>query len=251
MRVKRKRVDVNLEELDRVLDHAREAPLSEPDYEKLKEALHALAGMLGNPRNNEKSSAVLRLFDEAWEFTYVKSRPINHNPYSFTDLASLLDFYIYIVLGYDYDTYENLGGTPYFQKASDIASLGRGSGKKGWQQNNSGYSRIQMIDELLSPKFTTVRGASYLYHFAGLDSLTFNPTRGLANMLGAIEKIGKAKKEVDPRNILIKTFFDTKSLEIADTFFRYRYPDPAVYIKFGAIDPSHQNTYEEYRKKAR
>jgi transposase len=63
MRVKRKRVDVNLEELDRVLDHAREAPLSEPDYEKLKEALHALAGMLGKPRNharnNEKSSAVL------------------------------------------------------------------------------------------------------------------------------------------------------------------------------------------------
>ena len=46
MRVKRKRVDVNLEELDRVLDHAREAPLSEPDYDKLKEALHALAGML-------------------------------------------------------------------------------------------------------------------------------------------------------------------------------------------------------------
>jgi hypothetical protein len=35
MRVKRKRVDVNLEELDRVLDHAREAPLSERDYDKL------------------------------------------------------------------------------------------------------------------------------------------------------------------------------------------------------------------------
>jgi hypothetical protein len=29
-------VDVNLEELDRVLDHAREVPLSEPDYDKLK-----------------------------------------------------------------------------------------------------------------------------------------------------------------------------------------------------------------------
>ena len=36
MRVKRRRVDVNLEELDRVLDHAREAPLSEPDYDQLK-----------------------------------------------------------------------------------------------------------------------------------------------------------------------------------------------------------------------
>lgn len=59
MRVKRKRVDVNLEELDRVLDHAREAPLSEPDYDKLKEALHALAGMLPPPRSTEKTSAVL------------------------------------------------------------------------------------------------------------------------------------------------------------------------------------------------
>jgi transposase len=59
MRVKRKRVDVNLEELDRVLDHAREAPLSEPDYDKLKEALHALAGMLPAPRSTEKTSAVL------------------------------------------------------------------------------------------------------------------------------------------------------------------------------------------------
>src|SRR5216684_236163 len=59
LRVKRKRVDVNLEELDRVLDHAREAPLSEPDYDKLKEALHALAGMLPAPRSTEKTSAVL------------------------------------------------------------------------------------------------------------------------------------------------------------------------------------------------
>ena len=51
--------DVNLDELDRVLDGARQAPLSEDDYEKLKEALHALAAMLVRPRNTEKTSAVL------------------------------------------------------------------------------------------------------------------------------------------------------------------------------------------------
>jgi len=56
--MKHPRMDVNLEELDRVLDHAREAPLSEPDYEKLKNALHALAGMLPPPRSTEKTKAV-------------------------------------------------------------------------------------------------------------------------------------------------------------------------------------------------
>jgi hypothetical protein len=197
----------------------------------------------------EKSSAVLRLFDETWEFTYVKNRPISHNAYSFNDLASFLDYYIYLILGYDYDSYEEQGGNPYFQRASDVASLGRASGQKGWQQGNSNYSRLSLISELLNPKFVPVRIASYQYHFNGLDSLVTNPARGLANMLAAVEKIGKAKKEVDPRNIVIKMFFDTKSMEIAEKFLDY--PDPSVYIRFSAIDPSHQTTYEEYRQKKR
>ena len=57
--MKRPRMDVNLEELDRVLDQARQAPLSEPDYDKLKNALHALAGMVPKPRTTEKTKNVL------------------------------------------------------------------------------------------------------------------------------------------------------------------------------------------------
>lgn len=55
----RRRLDVNLEELDQVLDGARQAPLSEADYDKLKGALHALAALLVRTRNTEKTSAVL------------------------------------------------------------------------------------------------------------------------------------------------------------------------------------------------
>jgi transposase len=55
----RRRIDVNLDELDRVLDGARQAPLSESDYEKVKDALHAMAAMLVRPRNTEKTSSVL------------------------------------------------------------------------------------------------------------------------------------------------------------------------------------------------
>ena len=50
---------MNLDELDRVLDGAREAPLSEADYDKLKDALHALAALLVRSRNTEKTSAVV------------------------------------------------------------------------------------------------------------------------------------------------------------------------------------------------
>ncbi len=59
MKKARRRIDVNLEELDRVLDEAREAPLSEADHDKLKDTLHALAALLVRSRNTEKTSEVV------------------------------------------------------------------------------------------------------------------------------------------------------------------------------------------------
>jgi len=195
-----------------------------------------------------KSSAVVRLFDEAWEFTYVRNRPINHNLYSFNDLASFLDFYVYMILGYDYDTFDNLSGTPLFQKAADIANLGRSSGQRGWQQTSSGsYNRVQLIDEILNPKYAPVRSAMSTYHFAGLDSLSVGPGRAYKNILHALETIGKVTKQSDPRNQIIKVLFDTKYMEIADLFATYA--DQSVYLKLLSIDPAHQKTYEEYRTK--
>ena len=58
-RMKRPRMDVNLEELDRIIERGTHAPLSESESEKLKSALHALAGMLPQPRSTEKTKAVL------------------------------------------------------------------------------------------------------------------------------------------------------------------------------------------------
>jgi len=54
----RRRVEVNVEELDRIIDDARSAPLSEADSQKLKTALHALAERLRSSTKTEKTSAV-------------------------------------------------------------------------------------------------------------------------------------------------------------------------------------------------
>ena len=59
MKQARKRVNVNLPELDALLDQARHEPLSDPDYLKLKTALHALAGLAAPARNTEKTNMVL------------------------------------------------------------------------------------------------------------------------------------------------------------------------------------------------
>jgi len=65
----RRRIDVNLDELDQVLDRAREGPLSEADHDKLKGALHAMAALLVQPRSTEKTSAVLDKAESPGEAT--------------------------------------------------------------------------------------------------------------------------------------------------------------------------------------
>jgi len=54
----RRRIEVNVEELDRIIDGGKSAPLSESDSEKLKSALHALAERLLPRSKTEKISSV-------------------------------------------------------------------------------------------------------------------------------------------------------------------------------------------------
>ena len=54
----RRRIDVNVEELDRIIESGLSAPLSEADGQKLKTALHALVERLRPQPKTEKTSAV-------------------------------------------------------------------------------------------------------------------------------------------------------------------------------------------------
>src|SRR5215469_11225553 len=55
----RRRIDVNVDELDRIIDAAMRGPLNEADGRILRVAVHAMAESLAGQRNTEKTSAVL------------------------------------------------------------------------------------------------------------------------------------------------------------------------------------------------
>jgi transposase len=55
----RRSIDVDVEDLDRVIDAAENGPLSKADCQKLKTTLHALVERLARKRNTEKTNSVL------------------------------------------------------------------------------------------------------------------------------------------------------------------------------------------------
>jgi transposase len=74
----RRRVDVNVEELDQILDSATQAPMSESDCQKVKAAVHAMAERLTWKRNTEKTSAVLEKPSAPEEKRNTESAPSGH-----------------------------------------------------------------------------------------------------------------------------------------------------------------------------
>jgi transposase len=75
---KKRRIDVNLDELDQIIDRSTRAPLSESEGQKLKTALHAMAERLVRKRNTEKTSAVLPDAAQAGKPETGESAPAGH-----------------------------------------------------------------------------------------------------------------------------------------------------------------------------
>ena len=74
----KRRIDVNLDELDQIIDRSTRAPLSESEGQKLKTALHAMAERLVRKRNTEKTSAVLPDAAQAGKPETDESAPAGH-----------------------------------------------------------------------------------------------------------------------------------------------------------------------------
>ncbi|RCK77644.1 MAG: hypothetical protein IGBAC_1953 [Ignavibacteriae bacterium] len=198
---------------------------------------------------SDKSTGMIRIFDDKWEFSYVRNQPMYHNNPQFDAVTSFLDFYVYIILGFDYDSYKLYDGSDFFQKAFEIASKARsGGGSSEWEAKLSGlYNRVQFIEEIVNPKFKPVREAVYTYHYKGLDLLSKNKSKALENILKSIDIIGNFQKKINERSIFIKTFFDTKYLELCDLFVDLN--DVEVYKKLMIYDPNHQKNYDECSKR--
>lgn len=199
--------------------------------------------------NAPKYSPMFRFLDERVSFYYNNSLRFEKNDAVFVPLLSLLDYYAYIILGYDEDTYFVKGGTTYFQKALDICNKPM-QDKKGWSESGGGSkpTRLQIVQELLNSRFDGYRKGLFEYMWMGLDSMTVNKRSAYKNVLSALERIDKVKKnEVKYYNIDI--FYDAKNKEIADLFLDYG--DKSIYDKLIKYDPTHRSTYEEAQRKAR
>lgn len=163
-------------------------------------------------------SLMLNFADRDWHFEYVESQPLDFNENSFSsNIASMLAYYAYIILGIDYDSFETLGGTSFFERANNQVILAQESNMPGWKQFDSQRNRYWLAENFLSPIFTPVRESIYLYHIQGLDLFLENPDASRNTILEVLKKLQVANRS-RPNSIFTIAFLDAKSNELINIF---------------------------------
>lgn len=194
---------------------------------------------------SDQQTVVLQILEPRWTFRYVQGQPLVHNLDEFEELTSTLDFYAYVILGYDYDTFSSQGGTRFFEIARRIVDLAQSSGGPQWKPAADRQNRYWLVSQLLDARLVPFREALFQYHFQGLDAYLENPEQAREQILAALERIAEVFRDVS-RQYVLDLFFTAKyreitaALEEAPLEQRRR-----AYEILSAIDPGHSS---EYRK---
>jgi len=196
--------------------------------------------------NSPQKTPVFLFNDSKWSFNYTPNRTLIHDKLQFDGLTSLIDFYCYIVLGYDFDSFSKLGGSDYFSTAQNIVSVAQSSSSSGWSRSSTNRrSRPQLSANLTNTSYERFRKAFYKYHRKGLDAFIKDPEKGRQQILEALKMI-QDSKQTTSRNLLYDTFFNAKYRELVSVF-----EDAKTNVRIKAynllsnIDQSHLSNYQK------
>ena len=168
--------------------------------------------------NSNYESAVLNFADREWEFEYYESQPLEYNDNNYiNNLTSMLAFYAYIIIGMDYDSYSELGGTPYFQKALTVVNNAQPSNRAGWAALAGTRNRYNLIENINNPQMVELRKNNYKYHRLALDTFEKTPDQSRTIILECLNNVKKIWS-INPNAIYVITFFDAKSTELVNIF---------------------------------
>lgn len=196
--------------------------------------------------NTNYTSLLLNFADRDWEFEYIESQPLEYNDNTYiTNLTSMLAFYAYLIIGMDYDSFSDLGGTPYLQKALNVVNNAQSANRPGWQALSGNRNRYWIIENLLNPQMVDIRKTQYTYHRLGLDTFDKTPDQSRLVILKGLKDVKKVR-DINPNAILVISFFDAKSKELANIFSDGNLSvRREAYDLIVTMDPSNRTTYEK------
>lgn len=201
--------------------------------------------------NSNYTTLLFNRLDKDFKLEYEEMQSIEVSKGIYIDdFSSLLSFYVYLLLGMDYDSFSPLGGEQYFQIAESVLNAvpQNSVNAAGWSLGGKKENRYWLMENLLNPRYRPYRQSTYEYHRLGLDVMSDDPDRGKAIMVSVLKEMDKVNDSY-PNSIVLRNFLDSKRDEIIEIFKGgSRGQKNTVYNLMARLDPSQMSNYAVIRQ---
>ena len=183
------------------------------------------------------SSSGENMVDRAFEFTYQRGQFMDHNRPLYDPLLSLVDFYVYMAIAGEMDTYILLGGTHFYDKARAVVNEALVSNYPvGWRL------RQDEVDLITDGDHRPLREAKF-YYYEGLFYIEVrkDARRARERARKVVELLNKVHQR-RPNSAALKRFLDAHYQEFCELFSYDENRENANQMM--TIDNRHMETYQ-------
>lgn len=171
--------------------------------------------------NSSYLSPLVNYLDNALTFRYAQFTPLEFNENRIqgsdplaSNLTATLAYYVYIILGMDYNSFALKGGDQFFQKAQNIVNNApEGRDITGWKAFDGMRNRYWLTENLLSARYTLVHDAMYDYFRNGFDKLYSAAPEARKGILEALNKLNQVNTN-QPNSMILQFFMQGRSDEL-------------------------------------
>jgi len=172
--------------------------------------------------NSSYNTVMFNYLDQNFNFRYVEYETIelNENTHQ-SNLAAVIAYYVYVILGLDYDSFSLLGGTEFYTKAERIVNNAQNSADRGWKpfEARANKSRYWLIKNILDKRYEPVREFIYRYHRLGLDIMYNKAPEARNEILDALQLLlGVYRQKPDPYLHFMNVVLEAKADELVNIF---------------------------------
>ena len=199
--------------------------------------------------NSSYTTTIINFKDTKIEFTYQENEPLVFSEVTMeSNLTAILNFYAYIIIAMDFDTFSLNGGAPYYEKAANVVRLAQSSGESGWKAFEDTKNRSAVLSAYTDGATSGIREILYNYHRKGLDEMALSVDKGRAMITSMIEMLKKVY-DAAPMSVCISMFKDAKLDELVNIYSKAGQSEKdKVYDLLYPIYPTEQSRLKKIKE---
>ena len=206
--------------------------------------------------NSTYETPLINFRDEVVAFRYVEFQPFefNDNRVAGSDplvsnLSATFAYYVYIILGLDFNSFALRGGDAYFQKAQNIVNNApENRDIAGWKAFDGLRNRYWLVENLVNNRYNSIHDAMYSYYRLGMDNMYENENEARNAVLNTLNMLNSLNNDIG-NTMIIPFFLQGKSQELIK-IFKKASPEEKQKARdiLMKIDISNANTYKSELK---